>query len=419
MSSPTPRRPSNLGLWLALLLALVALGLRLRASLDLSRQGFDALFTGGAGLAGLAVFLLLVGRARLEARPAPGPARPVQALRRSSGQAWLTGFVLLPAVLLAAILVVDPYSRLGTRPLPRLIVPLATKLKAYEDLPAPPELVILGSSRAQTVSPGQIREGLGVPAFNFAVQGASTEYLLIFTRYMQDRGNAPQVLFVEVSPPLDRGDGAVAERTLPGLFPYMPPDLILFTLRQDWSAMVNIHALSDAVFLVVRYAWMGIPADEVRFDASGLILPEPVEGDAETFPALVESIAHAAPRCTSPEPGGLENIRELIDIAVAQDTAIVFYESPRHPDLAARLLADPDTARCQAAFEEAMQAFDAAHVNVYFLQYMQLDSASRLGLDAFFDPQHLTYRGAETVVDAALPTLQEALDWANARRSEP
>ena len=411
----SPRRLPNLGLWLVLLLAFAALGLRLRASLDLSRQGFDTLFTGGAGFAGLAVLLLLVGRARLDGRPASerasGPARPARA--------WLAGFLVLPAILLVAILVVDPYSRLGTRPLPRLIVPLAAKLDAYDTLAGPPQVVILGSSRAQPISPARIEAALGVPAFNFAVQGASTEYLLIFTRYMQERGNVPQVLFVEVSPPLDRGEEAVAERTLPALFPYMPADLVLHTLHRDWSAMVNIHALSDSIFLMVRYVWMGIPEDEVSFDARGLVHPVSAGGDAGVFPELVESIANAAPRCTSLEPGGLEDIQELIDFAVTRDTAIVFYASPRHPLLYERLMADPEAARCQAAFEQAMQAFDAAHPNVYFLQYLQLDSASRLDLAGFFDPQHLTYAGAEAVVDAALPTLQEALDWSTAQRSQP
>jgi hypothetical protein len=412
MSSQTPRRLPNLGLWLALFLALAALGLRLRGSVDLSRQGFDALFTGGAGFLGLAAFLLLVGRARSGAGLAPGPERPAV-------RAWLAGFLVVLAVALVGLLVVDPYSRLGARPFPRLIVPLSTQLDAYRDLAEPPQVVIFGSSRAQTVSPATIREGLGVPVFNFAVQGASTEYPLLFTRYMQAQGVAPQVLFVEVAPALDRGEEAVAERTLPAFFPYMPPDLVLLTLEQDWSAMFNIHALSDAAFLAVRQAWMGVPQEEVSFDSSGMMTNLQFDVDQESLLQSVETVFANAPRCTELDPAGLEDIQELIDIAVAQDTAIVFYQSPRHPLLVERLMADPEYVRCQAAFEQAMQAFDAAYPNVFFLPYLQLDPASRLDLAGFYDAQHLTYLGADAVVDAALPTLQEALDWSTSRRSAP
>ena len=54
-------------------------------------------------------------------------------------------------------------------------------------LPAPPRVVILGSSRSKTLPPACVTALGGGPAFNFAVNGAATQDLVAIGRYLRAR----------------------------------------------------------------------------------------------------------------------------------------------------------------------------------------------------------------------------------------
>jgi hypothetical protein len=294
---------------------------------------------------------------------------------------------------------------------------MVQKVEAYSRLQHAPRIVVLGSSRALPIAPAYLEEKLGAPAFNLAVQGASTEGLLIFSRFMLDEGKFPEVLFVEVSPPLDRGEGAVSERTPPSLFPYTAPDLLLLTLRQDFLSLFNIHGVSDAAFLILRWTWLGVPEDEVRFDEVGTISSVSTGIDLERLEDSLEEVE--VPTCSDLEPQGVANIQELIRMASEQESAVVFFQSPRHPLLYGQMTADPHYMTCLQAFDRSLQALADAYPNVFFLEYIQLQTVIDYDLLGFYDPHHITVLGADALVDAALPTLQQALDWSAAQRALP
>ena len=58
------------------------------------------------------------------------------------------------------------------------------KCERLERLSAPPELVVLGGSRAQRFEPSQIARLTGLPAFNFAVQNSRPEDAYAMARYL-------------------------------------------------------------------------------------------------------------------------------------------------------------------------------------------------------------------------------------------
>ncbi len=58
------------------------------------------------------------------------------------------------------------------------------KCDRLEWLSAPPELVVLGGSRAQRFEPSQIERLTGLPAFNFAVQNSRPEDAYAMARYL-------------------------------------------------------------------------------------------------------------------------------------------------------------------------------------------------------------------------------------------
>lgn len=65
------------------------------------------------------------------------------------------------------------------------------KADLFDDLPSPPELVVLGGSRAMRFEPSYIRRLTGLSAFNFAVRTSRPEDSFAIVSYMISR--APQV----------------------------------------------------------------------------------------------------------------------------------------------------------------------------------------------------------------------------------
>ena len=107
----------------------------------------------------------------------------------------------------------DPYGYVGTA-----IFPTATlsdrpiKACLARRLPKPPQLVILGSSRAEKVDPSYIEAKIGSTGFNAAVSSATPDDAWAFTHYLHDEshGQTQKVLWlldVEAMRPLPTNPG--------------------------------------------------------------------------------------------------------------------------------------------------------------------------------------------------------------------
>jgi hypothetical protein len=68
---------------------------------------------------------------------------------------------------------------------------LTYKTDLVEKLPAPPELVMLGGSRAQRFERSHIERVTGLSAFNFAVQNCRPEDAYAISRYLIERAPRP------------------------------------------------------------------------------------------------------------------------------------------------------------------------------------------------------------------------------------
>jgi hypothetical protein len=376
-----------------------------------ARQDVTGLFDQCLAIAACVLFLLLVRLARRS--PENGAVVP------SATRDWLIAYAAVLLVSASLILVADPYSRFGPRPFSRLILPTSRKIEAYNRLPDAPQVVVLGSSRALPIQSSYFEGKWGIDTFNFSVQGTSTETLLILTRYMLAQNKFPHVLFVEVSPPLDRGEGAVLERTPPSLLPFTSADLVLPILRQDFFSILSIQSLSDAFYILLRYFWTGVPEYEAYFDESGDYIDPNLDSGIQPDTLAAEALNMRLSDCSTLDPIGIREIEELMRIAAGQDSSVVFFQSPRSRDLYDRMIAEDPFSACLRDFSRTMRAFDTAYSNVFFLDYIQLETVESLAASAYRDPIHLTYSGAQALIDAAIPTIQDALAQARSMQNAP
>jgi hypothetical protein len=113
---------------------------------------------------------------------------------------WLlaaaVGTLLLAAGLNA---LVDPYDTFGTGLFPTVIPEdSSTKVNLLDALPAPPQAVVLGSSRAMRIEPSYIQKQTGLRTFNAAVRSGTPLDAWAFANYIHHRfpGDDPRYLWM-------------------------------------------------------------------------------------------------------------------------------------------------------------------------------------------------------------------------------
>ncbi|MDX6596158.1 MAG: hypothetical protein QOE87_45 [Gaiellales bacterium] len=118
--------------------------------------------------------------------PHPGPASPRGQRRFVAGV--LAGSISLLACIGAFNALVDPFGFVGSAVFPTAILSdRATKACLAERLPAGPQLVVYGSSRAMKVDPAFVSRLTGLTSFNAAVSSATPADVWAFANFLHDR----------------------------------------------------------------------------------------------------------------------------------------------------------------------------------------------------------------------------------------
>jgi hypothetical protein len=129
--------------------------------------------------------------------------------------AFLRSFFTTLGVLLTAtaalVLLTDPLGTFGTGVTPPVVsADRDQKAALYRARVPAPEVVVLGSSRSKTIAPACLQQLTGQPAFNFAVNGASTEDLVAILGFLrQAPGGRITKVFVGVDPEMMQGGEGV------------------------------------------------------------------------------------------------------------------------------------------------------------------------------------------------------------------
>lgn len=256
------------------------------------------------------------------------------------------GTLALALVLLALLTtLVDPLGRFGTGLLPPVVTADRDRKAAlYRALPAPPRLVLLGSSRSKTLDPACFTAAGEGPAFNFAVNGASAQDLVAIGRFL--RAASPgtrQRLVVGLEPELLQGSVGL-HRPLAlsrALRPYLPelPGEADASLAADLFGWQAVEAAARS--LVARLSAPDrLPSE--RLEPDGLQHYPRVEaarrdGSWDARAAVEGSIPGVLARYASfdrLDGGSVAWLRQFLREARAAGDSVIAFLPPVHPLLA-------------------------------------------------------------------------------------
>jgi hypothetical protein len=322
---------------------------------------------------------------------------------------WGIGFALTFGLIAATIVLINPLGMYFANQYPSYQLLLrGSKTEGYQHLPQTPDVVIMGSSRAFTLSPAYIEEQTGYSAYNMAIEGGRIEDILIQARQMQA---FPKVMLIEIQDGLPRQPNDIAARAPLNWIPYMDFHTALLTVQKRLEGLVDINQLAEAIYTArygVLYAHQ--PREWPLFEQNGFAV-RPSISASELEQAILLDIGNIPPaQCETIDQTSQVEIDNLIQMAQERHTAIIFYMSPWHPQYIETLLRDnPLYQTCHMQSVQYMKALDQSSDQVFFLDYSRLESIDgATDVSGYFDSQHLTEANSQRLIHYALPTLQLA-----------
>jgi hypothetical protein len=344
--------------------------------------------------------------------------------------AWVLGAVFTISLVAGTIIRADPNGLYGTKLYqPLYLCTRDEKAMSYLALSESPEVVILGASRAFSMSPRYIRETLGYSAFNASTGGASPEDMVIMARFMFEHANRnpPRVLLVEVEPGIFVFSDFTAFCTPLYMLPYMTESTARMAIQDRVSGLLDPKQLADSIYSIRYHQLYGPPDTYWKFD--------PLDGHGvarntqDLTAELTADIALNKPLhttnlpCNKSEPCAIDKVgenflEELVKLAREQNTAVVFYQTPIHPLYFDAFYKDNHQWQARsAALVDFMQDLRQRYDNVYYLNYSRLDSFHGLDTEAgYYDGVHMTAENNNRIINAAAGTLRQAYQWAEIKR---
>lgn len=326
---------------------------------------------------------------------------------------WGIGFILTFAVIAATIIAINPLGMYFTSSYPSYQLLLrGSKTDGYRQQPQTPDLVIMGSSRAFTLSPTYIEQKTGYIAYNMAIEGGRIEDLLIQARQMP---TFPKIMLIEIQDGLPRQPNDIAARAPLTWIPYMQLSTALLTLQKRLEGLVDVNQLAQALY-TARYSvlYQRQPKEWPAFEKDGFA-SRPLISASELDQAILLDIGNIpAIRCARVDETSKSDVQALIQMAQAHQTSLVFYMSPWQPQYYDTLLKDdPKYQQCHDASIAFMNNLAQSYNHVFFLDYSRLDSIGGMADETgFYDSQHLTEANSQRLIDHALDTLRLAYQTA-------
>ncbi|MBI5934054.1 MAG: hypothetical protein HY867_10130 [Chloroflexi bacterium] len=324
--------------------------------------------------------------------------------------AWFSAFLFFLVACAALVLHVNPHARFSRDVYPP-ITPNARGVKTddYAQLPSHPDIVVLGSSRAFTISPDYIQKVTGYETFNMAVEGARAGDYSLQLNYLLQSGDAPRLLLIEVTFQTFTGDVWMAPLQPISLIPYMPRDIAATTAESVLQDTFNLQTISDSLF-IVRFLSTDKQSLAWEFDERGMGIYRPVVD--ETMPAQ-EDLARwsgslTCNRLASPARAEFEN---MIKMAGENGIEIVLYQSPVRLALYRYAVrkTPAEVADCRETLNRYFSSLTKKNDNVSFVNLSDYERVSNMDGAGFYDAVHARPNAAELIVDALAPTIQSAL----------
>ena len=369
-------------------------------------------------LAGIA-FLVLVLWDKAPSEDSGEPDSPQQNLQYS-WRAFFFGILLCVGV----ILIVNPRGLYGIKLFPQLSNAIKQeKVKYYNRLELDPEVVILGSSRALTLSPDYIQELVGYETYNFSISGVTQDELALQGQMLSSGRvrSIPHVVLFEISPSNLQPLNGVNLADVPIEFlPYMSGKQGLTFVLDRFEKLFSGYQFSEALYVLQFLRQERMPQNywEVHPDGSSDFFPKETLDQALARQLQERRSQHQTP-CQNYAKGADRMIRDFVSLAEQNQFSIVFYFSPIHPYFQQEYLdKSEDYGWCLEIFSELMTSLSDEFPNIF---YVDLSDPAAAGLRTddlgFYDGFHITPASAQLVAEALAPEIRSAYTAADQMRT--
>jgi len=330
---------------------------------------------------------------------------------------WLAGraaaalfLVLVLGGMIAFNALVDPYGWLGVNLIPPATVQdRISQVDRYDALPSPPQVLMVGSSRVQTLDPAQVEATCGLSAFNAGISSARSEFYEAMFNYTLARGTPPQHLILALDvEALDVQPAYGSQLILSPLYgqlaiaPAQHAQNYWDIATQFMSSGMLVHSLE-----LVRFELTDArPVNLTSFDERGLIRYEVWDAQiaAGTFVPITDYTIPADyysnfPRLAPQRTAALER---LLQKASDQGTRVYIFLTPSQPALLAAI--ERSGSPHYAARYAETRALLAALAQRYPLYWYDFTDVAAFGGDPadFYDKWHYRAANAERLLGVIL-----------------
>ena len=271
------------------------------------------------------------------------------------------------------------------------------KCDRLERLSEPPELVVLGGSRAQRFEPSQLERLTGLPAFNFSVQNSRPEDVYAIARYLFWRAPDVKLRCIWAVQVTTFGDtplhpGLLAEERLTQFLP---------------NGLIARQRAADAQVAAHEVLWSDEYSPRGALFSNGY---DQIEARGIGFDAVMEKyLGRMLPKAAAPSP--LEQRRskryfeKTLRLFNLHGVAPILVIMPYHPDVLAAFRA----VGWQAKLDALSEYLDSLRGRYAFevLDYTELSS---FGGDAggFYDGAHVKRENVRRIVRQVVAAVPSA-----------
>jgi hypothetical protein len=316
-------------------------------------------------------------------------------------------FAALALGLAALVRITDPLAAFGTGLLPPVVsADRDVKASLYRDAAAPPEVVVLGSSRVKTLRPACVTALTGRPAFNFGVNAGVAEDFVAILRFIRaDTAGAVREILLGADPEAFTGEPgaglalqssrmlgrhapvalATAAVATPAAADYLTLESVGAALRSLRRAIVLSDELPQEA--LAADGWQAHP----RWDAE---LAAGTFPHAERIAGSVTSVSARYRRELALSPARLALLETFLREANAAGVEVTAFMPPVHPELSSSRAA-PSLGSMTAAMDSVLRNADSRGLLRYVAPDQLITDPAQ-----FYDAVHMMAPNGDAVLGA-------------------
>lgn len=348
-----------------------------------------------------------------------------------TSQSWLVGFVAILLISAATSYYANPHNRFPIQKYLSIIPNArAIKIAFYEKLDYDPQLVIMGTSRAFTLSPEYIYLKTGYKTYNLSVEGAMiSDYFWQLDYILHQERNSPQALILDIGAPhIPSGltPAARARMTLSlqpfSMLPYLSPSQQKEVILAYGEDILSLRSFSDSLYLISHPQLT--PASQTwTFQGDGYGIRKPITHESYESGLELEIInfqnleGAGGYFCNRVEAGGEELLEQLISGAEQHNIGVVLYQSPVNGTLLRKLfIKNEQFYQCQKLLTDFVNRLKSKHKNVWYINLIDYKPITGMREAGFYDTIHLRPTASQSVIDQLLHSVQSAVQWSEAHK---